>query len=137
LAPIFFIFSPRKNQLICFLPSTEYKSLRNCKKVQIHRIQVRNTKNRLYGNISNAYLPNKDILNAEISKTDLSNKDILNILIYQTTISWIYQYLKFVRTLILTLGPKSGFHLYNPGPDSPLQALGDERTELLPLVRLG
>jgi hypothetical protein len=36
-----------------------------------------------------------------------------------------------------TLGPKSGFHLYNPGPDSPPQALGDERTELFPLVRLG
>jgi hypothetical protein len=26
---------------------------------------------------------------------------------------------------------------YNPGPDSLLQALGDERTELFPLVRLG
>jgi hypothetical protein len=28
-----------------------------------------------------------------------------------------------------TLGPKSGFCLYNSGPDSPLQALGDEKTE--------
>jgi hypothetical protein len=26
---------------------------------------------------------------------------------------------------------------YNPGPDSPPQALGDEKTELYPLVRLG
>jgi hypothetical protein len=26
---------------------------------------------------------------------------------------------------------------YNTGPDSPLQALGDENTELFPLVRLG
>jgi hypothetical protein len=33
-----------------------------------------------------------------------------------------------------TLGPKSGFHLYNPGPNSPPQALGDERMELLPQV---
>jgi hypothetical protein len=29
------------------------------------------------------------------------------------------------------------FPPYNSGPDSPPQALGDERTELLPLVRLG
>jgi hypothetical protein len=33
---------------------------------------------------------------------------------------------------ISILGPKSGFHLYNSGPDSPPQVLGDERTELTP-----
>jgi hypothetical protein len=58
----------------------------------------------------------------DISNNNISNEDISKI-------------------FPILLGPifrlKYGVHLYNPGPDSPPQALGDERTELFPLVRLG
>jgi hypothetical protein len=78
----------------------------------------------LYGNISNAYISNKDVSNKDISKTDISN-----------------EYINISKRFPILLGPifrpKYGVHLYNSGPNSPPQTLGDERTELFPLVRLG
>jgi hypothetical protein len=53
----------------------------------------------------------------DISNNNISNKDISKI-------------------FPILLGPYV-VHLYNPGPNSPPQAFGDERTELFPLVRLG
>jgi hypothetical protein len=64
-----------------------------------------------------------DLLSNDVLSNDiLSKKFFVNIPVRQMT----FCQMTFVK---FWLGPKPGFHLYNSGPDSPLQALGDERKE--------